>query len=219
MLQKLFVCVALLGLAACADGARELKQPVEPLGDFKLGHAIVVTPNIVKGPLSRDATDEEWIAGVDAALEERFRRYEGEKFYHIGLSVEGYVLAQPGVPLVLSPKSVVILNATVWDDAAGKKLNDEPEQITVLEAISPNTMLGSGLTQSKKVQLEALSNNAALQVEKWMRRMQREKGWFGGIEANAVTAARLAATVPDATTPANAAAALPTASAAPVAAE
>ncbi len=47
---RLLLCLALvLGLTACADGARQLRKPVEPLGDFKLGHAIVVAPNIVQG--------------------------------------------------------------------------------------------------------------------------------------------------------------------------
>ena len=112
MIRRLIAGLVLLTLAACADGARELEKPTEPLGDFKLGHAIVVTPNIVKGPVSREATDDEWIAALDSALETRFRRYEGDKFYHIGVSIEGYVLAQPGIPLVLSPKSVMILRAT-----------------------------------------------------------------------------------------------------------
>ncbi|KMK66090.1 hypothetical protein [Puniceibacterium sp. IMCC21224] len=175
-----------LFLAGCADGARELQKPVEPLGNFKLGHAIVVAPNIVQGPASRDATADEWIAGVDAALEERFRRYDGESFYHLGVSVEGYVLALPGVPLVFNPKSVLIVKVTVFDDATQKKLNEEPEQITVLEAISPETMVGSGVTQSKARQMELLSANAALKIETWMRKMQKEKGWFGGPEADRV---------------------------------
>ena len=193
MIRRLIAGLVLLTLAACADGARELEKPTEPLGDFKLGHAIVVTPNIVKGPVSREATDDEWIAALDSALETRFRRYEGDKFYHIGVSIEGYVLAQPGIPLVLSPKSVMILRATVWDDPPCEKLNPEPKEITVLEAVNPDTVVGSGLTQSKEVQLENLSVNAALQIEKWMRQMQRSDGWFGGSGANAATAARLAA--------------------------
>ena len=71
----------------------------------------------------------------------------------------------------------MILRATVWDDAAGEKLNPEPKEITVLEAVNPDTVVGSGLTQSKEVQLENLSVNAALQIEKWMRQMQRSDGW------------------------------------------
>lgn len=93
--------------------------------------------NIVKGPASRDASDEEWIETLDAAIEERFRRYQGDNFYHLGISIEGYVLAQPGIPLVFSPKSVLIVNVTVFEDATGQKLNEEAEQLTALEAPLP----------------------------------------------------------------------------------
>ncbi|WP_417743292.1 hypothetical protein [Salipiger sp.] len=172
-----------LGLAACANGQSQLKKPLVPVGDFKLGHAAVVAPNLVEGPVSRNATEEEWIASVDAAVEERFRRYEGDKFYHMGISVEGFVLAQPGVPLVFSPKSALILRVTVWDDATQTKLNAEPEQFTVLESFTAETVVGSGVTQTKAQQMRNLSANAALQIEKWMRRMQAEEGWFGGPDA------------------------------------
>lgn len=172
-----------LGLAACANGQSNLEKPAEPLGNFKLGHAIVVAPNLTKGPVSRDASAEEWIASVDSALEERFRRYEGDSFYHLGVSVEGYVLAQPGVPLVFSPKSALIVRVTVWDDAAQAKLNEEPEELTALESFSAETALGSGLTQSKEQQMRNLSANIALQIEKWMRRKQMNADWFGGRDA------------------------------------
>ena len=187
-----------LGLAACANGQRDLEKQADPLGDFKLGHAAVVAPNIVKGPVSREASPEEWIDEVDAAIEERFRRYDGEKFYHLGISIEGYVLAQPGVPLVFSPKSALIVRVTVWDDATQTKLNAEPEQITALESFSAETVVGSGVTQSKAEQMRNLSVNVALQIEKWMRRMQREEGWFGGPEANATAPAPAMAPAPEA---------------------
>ncbi|MGY9049059.1 hypothetical protein P775_05245 [Puniceibacterium antarcticum] len=192
-MSRLLLCLVLaLGLSACADGARNLKKPVEPIGNFKLGHAIVVAPNIVEGPASRDATADDWIAGVDAALEQRFRRYEGDKFYHLGVSVEGFVLAVPGVPLVFNPKSVVIVKVTVFDDAARGKMNDTPEQITALEAVSGKTIIGSGVTQSKEEQMKLLSDNVALQIENWMRKMQREEGWFGGPDAGVPIAAATA---------------------------
>ena len=104
MFRLIPVLGLVLGLAACANGQRDLEKQADPLGDFKLGHAAVVAPNIVKGPVSREASPEEWIDEVDAAIEERFRRYDGEKFYHLGISIEGYVLAQPGLPLVYTPK-------------------------------------------------------------------------------------------------------------------
>ncbi|WP_353473245.1 hypothetical protein PVT71_04200 [Salipiger sp. H15] len=184
---------AILSLSACENGLANLRKPAEPIGDFKLGFSEVVAPNLTKGPLSREASAEEWTEAVDAAIEERFDRQTGGKYYHIGASVEGYVLAQPGVPLVFSPKSALVLRVTLWDDAAQAKLNAEPEQITVMEAVTAETVAGSGLTQSREEQMRNLSANAALQIELWMRRELREKGWFGGEEAQAAAEARLAA--------------------------
>lgn len=63
---------------------------------------------------------------------------------------------------------------------AGARLNEESQLLTVLESASANTMIGSGLTQSKEKQMENLSANMALRIENWMRKMQREEGWFGG---------------------------------------
>ncbi|SPF77731.1 hypothetical protein [Pseudoprimorskyibacter insulae] len=185
-MRRVIVLLAILfGLSACSsDGAKQLQAPVEPLGNFRLGFAEVVAPNLVKGPASRDATKEEWIAAMDEALETRFKRYEGDHFYHIGASVEGFVLAQPGIPLVLSPKSALILRVTIWDDATQTKLNEETELITALEQLSGETLVGSGLTQSKKQQMDNLTANAALLVERWMRSKQKSDGWFGGLAAN-----------------------------------
>jgi hypothetical protein len=172
--------VALLGLVtltACA-GSTDLDEPVPYLGNFQLGHNVVVAPNLTKGPASREATKEEWIDAMTQAIGDRLGRQEGTRLYHLGVSVEGYVLAVPGVPLVASPKSALILNVTAWDDAAGKKLNDKPHLITVMESISGNTILGSGLTQSKEVQMANLSRNAAKLIEAWLNRQNDELGWF-----------------------------------------
>lgn len=177
MTRILSLFALLLGLAACTNANDLDKAPVD-LGDFRLGHNIVVAPKMVKGPVSRDATAEEWIASLTGAVAERFDRYEGKKLYHFGMSVEGYVLAQPGIPVVASPKSVLIINLTVWDDAKGKKLNDKPEQITVLESFSGNSIVGSGLTQSKEQQMQNLSRNAAKMIEELLVRKQAEEGWF-----------------------------------------
>ena len=179
MMKALALIAGLLTLTACTN-ANDLSEPPVDLGDFKLGHRVVVAPNLTKGPLSREASVEEWQAAMTKALGERFDRYDGDKLYHFGISVEGYVLAQPGIPIVANPKSIIIFNLTVWDDAAGKKLNEEVEQITVFESLSGETLLSSGLTQSREQQIENLSRNAAKMIQTYLVRMQREKGWFGG---------------------------------------
>ncbi|MEX1235631.1 MAG: hypothetical protein WEB56_11670 [Roseovarius sp.] len=170
-------------VAACTN-PNDLDKAPEPLGDFALGHNVVVAPNLTKGPVSRDASKEEWIASMKSAVDERFSRYDGDKLYHLGVSIEGYVLAMPGVPLVASPKSALIINVTAWDDAAGKKLNEEPEQITVIESISGETVLGSGLTQTKEVQMRNLSRNAAKLIQNWLVRQKYQEDWFGGTAAD-----------------------------------
>ncbi len=73
------------------------------------------------------------------------------------MSVEGYVLAQPGIPLVFAPKSILIVNFTLWDDAKNKKLNAKPHQITVFESFDQGPIIGSGYTKSAEEQLKKVA--------------------------------------------------------------
>lgn len=160
--------LAMLALVtACSLPADENEASV-PLGDFKLGHNIVVVDNPDLGPFSRKATDEQWQTAITEAMDKRFGGYDGDRFYHIGLKVDGYALAIPGVPILFSPKSALILTVNIWDDEKGVKLNDEPKRLTVFEGLSGETVIGSGLTQNKRTQLRKLSVNAAKAVEKWI---------------------------------------------------
>lgn len=179
MIRVFLVGLMALALAACSRSGEDLSEPAVPLGDFNLSHNVVVAPKVVKGPFSRNATEEELTTALRDAIAERFDRYEGDKLYHFGVSIEGYVLAAPGVPVVYSPRSVMIILITVWDDAAGGKLTEEPHQITVFESLSGETTLGSGLTQSKEEQLRNLTVNAAKQIELYLVRQREKEGWFG----------------------------------------
>ncbi|SFO24629.1 hypothetical protein SAMN04487859_120107 [Roseovarius lutimaris] len=176
-MTRLFALLGLVLITACTN-PNDLDETPAYLGNFSLGHNVVVAPNLTKGPASRAASKEEWIAAMTKAMTDRFSRYDGSKLYHLGVSVEGYVLAIPGVPLVASPKSALILNVTVWDDAAGKKLNENPHTVTVLESISGPVLLGSGLTQSKEKQMLNLSRNAAKQIQNWLQNQNNDLGWF-----------------------------------------
>jgi hypothetical protein len=171
-------------LSACANG-NDLDEPPVPLGRFVLGHNIVVAPELVKGPLSREADPEDFIAEMQKAIDARFGRYDGDKIINMAVSLEGYVLAQPGVPIVFSPKSIIIIRVTLWDDARGVKLNQEPEQITVFESFSADTLIGSGLTQSKEKQMRILTENAAKAIQTWML---KNPEWFEADPALAAAA-------------------------------
>ncbi|WP_299208298.1 hypothetical protein [uncultured Tateyamaria sp.] len=177
MMRWVLGLLMLVTVSACASN-RDLGDAPVPLGDFRLEHNIVIAENAQRGPLSRPASEEQLTAAVKDAMAERFGRYSGTSRYHFGISVEGYVLAQPGIPLVLAPKSALILNVTVWDDAAGGKLNNEPEQITVLETFGTAPIIGTGYTMTAEEQLKELSQNAAKAVERFLVKQRNEQGWF-----------------------------------------
>lgn len=171
-----------LGLAACTDATKDLAGPTEPLGTFKLGHAEVVAPAPQQLLVSRSATPEEWVATVDSAFEERFRRFEGDKFYHLGIKVEAYSLPPPVVP----GKSALQLLVTVWDDEAARnapegqasaraKMNAEPYVVNVIQVFE------SRLQLTREQQMQRLAETGALEVERWLREQQAKEGWFGGL--------------------------------------
>ncbi len=176
---------AALVLSACASG-RDLRDERAELGNFYLGHAIVVADTATVGPASRRAEPEQWQEVLTTEMRRRFSRYDGDRLYHLGVSVDGYVLAIPGIPVVAAPRSVLILGVTLWDDAAGGKVNETPHRITVLESLSGETMVSSGLTQSAEQQMQNLSQNAVLAIENWLA---TNPDWFppGSADAPAAT--------------------------------
>lgn len=174
LFRRVMMVLSLCGLAGCQTN--DLMEPPVPLGNFALGLNIAVADNVQMVPISRKATPDEWEAAMIKAVDDRFGRYNGTKLYNIGIAVEGYALAPPGVPVVLKPRSILVVTANVWDDAAGQKLNAEGKQFHVFEKTSAETVVGSGLTQNKKKQMEILSYNAAKRVEQWFL---ENPEWFG----------------------------------------
>ena len=157
-------------LAAC-DPRRDLEEAPVDLGNFKLGHNIVVTPNLQSLPGSRTATEEEWKTAMTKAIDDRFGRYSGENIYHFGISVDAYNLAAIDVPGIPTPKSALGINVTVWDNAKGEKLNEKAKTITVLGVFS-----GTGIQPKKQVQLDNLAALAAKSIENWLL---ENPEWFG----------------------------------------
>lgn len=177
MTQALRAFAALLivsMLSACA-GKGDLDKPPPPLGQFKLGLNIVVAKGAQKSPVSRNATPEEWQAALKKAMQARFGRYHGDRFYDFGIKVDGYALAPPGIPIVLSPKSVLVITANIWDDPTQTELNAKGKQIVVFEGFSPATVIGSGLVQTRQEQMDRLAYNAAKKIETWLL---KHPEWF-----------------------------------------
>jgi hypothetical protein len=175
---RVFAAIALLSLAACG-GAENLNAKPDPIGDFRMGHNVVVGETAKQVPPTRAATAEEWEASFEEAIAARMGRYDGEGLYHLGVSVDAYALAIPGVPVVVKPRSVLVFTVTVWDNATRTKLNPEPKQITVLEGggFSEASIIGSGLVRKKDEQMRLLSANGARAIERWLK---KNEAWFDG---------------------------------------
>ncbi len=123
LLRPIIFAASFFSLVACSLPA-DVDAPQVDMGNFKLGHNIVVVSEPEIGPFSRTAEDEVWKEALTTAMATRFGAFDGDSFYHIGIKKDAYVLALPGVPIVFNPKSVLVVTVNVWDDLTGEKLND-----------------------------------------------------------------------------------------------
>lgn len=178
ILRFLFPVLMLLALAACSAPVRDLGEAPVPLGDFRLGHNVVVTPKTQKVPLGRELEKDVMETMLKEAVDQRFGRYDGDGLVHFGISIESYFLAPPGVPIVASPKSAMIILLSVWDDTRNVKLTEEPHQIVAVESIDQGPLIGSGYTKTAEEQFENLSRNAVKQIETYLLERHQEDGWF-----------------------------------------
>jgi hypothetical protein len=171
LMQSLLMVVL---LSAC--GANDLSKPPAPLGDFVMGLNVVIADTAQVPGISRQVTAEEWEAAMSKAMEDRFGRYEGSRIYNFGINIEGYVLAPPGVPVVASPRSALIVRVHVFDDATQTQLNPGGKQLTLVEGVSAESFIGSGWTQTKEQQMAKMAYRAALSVQNYLL---DNPEWFG----------------------------------------
>lgn len=170
--SMLLLSLLLLGCVAEED----LSLSPEPLGQFRLGHNIAIADNTTRGPFSRTFSEAQIEKTVQSAVAQRLRRYNGDGLYHLGIVVGGLVLAQPGIPVVYAPSSVMIVDVTVFDNTTQKKLNEKPMRLTVGEGIKNNVpILGSGLVRGADQQLENLSQALSKEIEDWLK---ENADWF-----------------------------------------
>ena len=175
--QRMWAASAALALGAAGCTDLTTLEDRRPMGDFQLGFNAVVADNAEMVPPSRSASAEDWEAALSEAVERRLGRYGGDRLYHLGIGVTGYALAVPGVPLIFSPRSTLVVEVTVWDDAAQAKLTEEPEELIIFEGMRPETLIGSGLLQDRDAQMRNLAYNAARKIETFLA--ANAEGWFG----------------------------------------
>ena len=165
--------LALGGLAACATTDPATEAAVD-LGRFQLVAPIIVTKNARKIPPSRDASLDVWETVLSEELVNRFGRYTGGTDYYIALNLDGYALAPPGIPIVLAPKSILVVTANLWTATPQEKVAG-PEQLTTFEN-ADSFLLGSGLMMDADEQMRVLARNMARTVQGWMLRYPEALG-------------------------------------------
>ncbi|WP_139176718.1 hypothetical protein [Jannaschia faecimaris] len=160
------------GLAAASVTACSVSDPLDeelpPMGDFELAFTVVVSENAKKIPPTRNATPEQLKTVLTTEIERRFGDYRGGTGYVIALNIDGYALAPPGIPIVLTPKSILVVSANLWRANPQEKLAG-PEQISTFEG-AETLLLGSGLVKDADEQLQTLCRNMAKKVQSWMLR-------------------------------------------------
>ena len=153
-------------LAGCAT-PDPLTRELPDLGAFQLVAPIVVAGNAKRIPPSRPADPADWERVMKEELTRRFGRARGGTDYYIALAIDGYALAPPGIPVVLTPKSLLVVTANLWTADPQEKVLG-PEQLATLEG-AEGLVLGSGLVKDADAQMRTLARNMAAKVQGWMR--------------------------------------------------
>ncbi|MCH2250519.1 MAG: hypothetical protein MK042_12065 [Cognatishimia sp.] len=166
-MKRWIAFVAFVGLVAACSQPEETVERLD-LGDFVLGHNVVVAPDLQKGPTSRNAEPEELIAAVQAAVDSRLGKYDGDRLVHLGINIGGYALGRRGIPLIYTPKSAFVVTISVWDDRAGEKFTKEPKQLLIFENFADGAIIGTGYTRSRDQQIATLANNTARRIEAYL---------------------------------------------------
>ncbi len=166
LIRALPVVALLVALAAC--DAKDMGDPPRPMGHFRMNAVFIDAKKAQTVPLSRTAEPADWEAAMTTAMRARLGTYSGDMPLEFGISVDGYVLAPPGVPLVASPRSALILRVHVYDSTKKEFLEPGGKRFTILEGVSKDSVIGSGWTQKKQAQMKKLANNAAKAIQDYM---------------------------------------------------
>ncbi|WP_170328288.1 hypothetical protein [Ruegeria arenilitoris] len=176
MLRILTLITGLALMGACTQ--TQVYEEPESLGEFKMRVNYAFADKAVQGPVSRDATPDEWTSAIQNAVDIRLGRYEGAQEYDIGISLEGYMLAPPGIPVIYNPKSTAIVLVNVYD-VNKKEFLAKGKQFQVLEDTTGGSALkGSGHERTKEEQMSGLALKVADRVEEWLAEEHEENGWF-----------------------------------------
>jgi hypothetical protein len=170
----LFLLLPLLATACTSDLDPDVART--GIGDFSLDRVVVIVDGPLVPPYSRSLSEAAVKSAVEDSLQARFGRFEGTGSYSIGVKVQGYVLSGPAVPVLFAPRSQLFLSVNAYDDSPAR-LNADTLNLTVHEDAGGDTVVGSGYSQTAEEQIAELASNAAIEIERWLR---KNPDWFTG---------------------------------------
>lgn len=184
MLRIFALLTSLFLLAAC--GTTQLNEPPEELGDFNMRVSFVFTDKAKQWPLSREAEPSEWNKPIERAMEARLGRYNGTGAYDVAVTLEGFLLATGGIPVLVNPKSVAVVNVFVYDTKTKTYLVKKHQMEVFEDTTGKSAILGSGYSRTKKEQIDGLSLRIVDEVEEYLAKQHKEEGWFGPADPSSV---------------------------------
>lgn len=160
--------LAALTLTACAQTTPLAGSKGQRLSDdLKLGHVGIVTKNMERAEYSDEINEDALKASLRAAIMSKLSRSQGQTVYNIGVNVEAYALANAAVPSVSSPKSVLIMSVSFWDDSSDQKLIVAPVAVIAVDGLYGTSIIRTKPLKTKEQRIAALSAKAALEIERY----------------------------------------------------
>jgi len=178
MIRILALVATMVLLAACEE--TKVNEAPEDLGDFKMRVSFVYTDKALQWPLSRAAKPSEWNEPIERALEARLGRYTGTGKYDVAITLEGFLLATGGIPVLVNPKSAAVVNVFVYDVTTKTYLAKEHQMKIFEDTTGESAIIGSGYSRTKAEQIDGLALRIVDGLEEYMAEQHAEKGWFSG---------------------------------------
>lgn len=186
MIRILAFLTSLVLLAAC--GETELNEAPEDLGDFNMRVSFVYTDKALQWPLSRAAEASEWNEPIERAMAARLGRYSGSGKYDVAVTLEGFLLATGGIPVLVNPKSAAVVNVFVYDVTTQTYLAKEHQMKIFEDTTGESAIIGSGYSRTKAEQIDGLSLRIIDALEEYMAEQHALHGWFGAATTTPVSA-------------------------------
>ncbi|WP_415221046.1 hypothetical protein [Pseudophaeobacter arcticus] len=194
MFRILALLASMVLLAACEE--TQLNEAKEDLGDFNMRVSFVYTDKALQWPLSRAAEPSEWNEPIERALEARLGRYTGTGKYDVAITLEGFLLATGGIPVLVNPKSAAVVNVFVYDVTTKTYLLKEHQMKIFEDTTGESAIIGSGYSRTKAEQIDGLALKIVDGLEEYMAKQRVEKGWFGGDDTAEVSTSTAVAPKP-----------------------